>query len=623
MTGKNGSNMSESHVSDNHGIALIDKSTNLSKLKSLSTKSITLITFDYSTHKTLENLSQQHILSDTFLESSEKNLLQQNCYEFSKWYDQHKIQDQLIYDDINLGRLSYIEFFVFLLPFLKKFAEIKKIFHSNPNSTFLASGLLANMMQCFTSNVEIFDSSKSDENFIYDEVNFETNAFKIKLSKKNFSKLQNIFEKTISGFLPKNSSTSKNSIFLVEFNTVLYGKLFKQIFDSNFIPVYLGVRRPAIWNKTSYSVVKNSQTKIASFSNIPNDLKQIIDTESTKFTQNWKSLFEKENFFATFFTYDGISFWSILKPYFLKLFTSRIKESISIIEITKNYFQQFNPKSVFLLSESGFAEQIVSSLAIKFDIPTVLFQHGVGTFDSKKSDVINEFTGSMPVKSNKFVVWGESMKKYSLQFGIAEDKIHVLGSIAHEKLFSTDNNISTDYILLAPEPPGQININDYDVSVNEEYENTLRDVCKIAVKLNKKLIIKIKPHILERNETEIAHSVDPSIQVLKSGDMSDLVNHCSIFITFGITSAMLDASYFKKPIIRIRMREWWDSPDILRPSSGIPILLDDLEATLDKLYSDTGFHEAEIQNRTNFLNSCLSYQNSVSEKIDEFLTSLK
>ena len=54
MTGKNGSNMSESHVSDNHGVALIDKSTNLSKLKSLSTKNITLITFDYSTHKKLK-----------------------------------------------------------------------------------------------------------------------------------------------------------------------------------------------------------------------------------------------------------------------------------------------------------------------------------------------------------------------------------------------------------------------------------------------------------------------------------------------------------------------------------------------------------------------------------------
>lgn len=613
--------MPKDHKDNNHLIVLIDNNSDFSSFKSSLNERTILITFDYQSHKNLENLSYKHIVSDTFLETSQKNILQNHLYRFSKWYTAPQFKDRLYFENVNLGSLPYIEFFVFLIPFLKKFVEIKKIFQNNPDSTFLASGLLSNMIKQFTTNVKTSKSIHDEKNFLYDEVNFETNSFKIKLSKKNFSRLRNVFEKTISIFLPNNPN-SENSVFLVEFNTILYEKLFHQISNSNFSPVYLGTRRPAIWNKSSYSIIKNSKTQVASFSNIPDELKKIIDDEYSKFDQNWLSLLECEDIFENFFTYDNVSFWNVLKPYFIKLFNARIKEAISIIEITKQHFTNFQPKSVLLLSESGFTEQIVSSIAAKLGIPVTLFQHGVASFDSPSSNVINEFTGSMPIVSDKFVVWGEAMKNYSLQFGIDENKINVLGSISHEKLFDIfPENVSSDYILLAPEPPGQINIRDYDVSVNQEYEDALKQICKTAVKKNKKLIIKLKPHILELNEIQIAHSVDPSIQVLKTGDMSNLVKNCSVFITFGITSAMLDASYYQKPIIRIRMREWWDSPDSMRPPSGISVFIDDFEKTLNRLFSDDDFLHQELKNRKIFLNNCLSNQNSVSQQIKSFLMS--
>ncbi len=618
--------MSKKQEQDSSTILLLDNSIDLSKMKSLSKlNNFKIITFDYQSHKNLEKLSINHIISDHFLDDEEKIKIQNNSYLYSQWFDESKLKEFVEYDGINLGSLSYIEFFVFMIPFLKKFVEIKKIFSQYENSIFLTSGILLNIIKEFTNNVQLIDSKNTDENFIYDNINFETNALKIKLSKNNFLKLKKIFEQMIAFFLPNQYSTSKNSVFLVEFNTILYQKLFFKIFNDEQNPVYLGTRRPAIWNTISYSIIKKSHTSIASFSKISSQTQKVIDDKTKEIQNKWNLLLYNDNFMNSFFSYDGISFWSSLKPYFTKLYDSRNKESIKTIELTKNHFEKFKPKFVLVLSESGTTEQIVISFAKKYRIPIILFQHGVGAFDSKKSDVINEFTGSMPINSNEFVVWGNAMQRYSIQFGIPENKIHVLGSIAHEKIFENiflENN-SSDYVLLNPEYPGQTNVNDYDVKINQEYEDTLRNVCKTVMKLNKKLIIKIKPHIPERNATKIAKEIDSSIKILKSGDITELIKHCSVFVTFGITSAMLEAAHFQKPVIRIRMREWWDSPDTLRSHSAISIYLDDFENTLKKLFSDNDYFHKTIEDGKKFLDDCLTNSGTVLEKIGSFLRTAK
>ena len=612
--------MSKTENLKKNSILFLDNFNKLSDLNSFGElNSLKIITFDYQTHKKLEKLSIPHLISDTFLDSKEKEKIQNNSYIYSKWFDEVKIKEHIEYNGVNLGSLSYIEFFIFLIPFLKKFVEVKNIVTLNPNSTFLASGMLLNILKFFSDNFQLINSFES-ENFAYDKINFETNFLKIKLSRNTFLKIKNISEKIISIFLLNNLKSNKNSIFLVEFNTILYEKLLFEIFKQDLNPIYLGNRRPAIWNLTSYSVIKNSHTQIASFFNISSNTKKIIDLELQGIQKKWDMLLSNDDLWNNFFTYDGISFWNLLKPSFIKLHYSRNQEYIKIIELSKIYFEKFQPKFVLILSESGTTEQIMISLAKKFQIPIILLQHGVAAFDSKHSDIINEFTGSMPIKSNKFFVWGNAMKKYCIQFGIPENKIEVLGSIAHENLFQTSLvQNSSDYILLNPEYPGQTNVKDYDVNVNQEYEDALRNVCKITKKLNKKLIIKIKPHIPERDATKIAHEVDPSIKILKTGNMAELIKHCSIFVTFGITSAMLDAAYFQKPVIRIRMREWWDSPDTLRPQSAISIYLNEFEDTVKKLFYNNQYFNESINNGKKFLDDCLSNNDSV-HKLGTFLT---
>ena len=74
---------------------------------------------------------------------------------------------------------------------------------------------------------------------------------------------------------------------------------------------------------------------------------------------------------------DDIEFWKFLKPNLIKIFQNKIIDSIYEIEFAKFFLLNHNLKSVIILSEAGFTEQIILSLAKKLSITVILLQHGV------------------------------------------------------------------------------------------------------------------------------------------------------------------------------------------------------------------------------------------------------
>ena len=66
----------------------------------------------------------------------------------------------------------------------------------------------------------------------------------------------------------------------------------------------------------------------------------------------------------------------------MKIFKKKTFDSIYEIEYAKNFLLENNLKSVILLSESGFIEQIIIGLSKKFPINIILLQHGISVFKS-------------------------------------------------------------------------------------------------------------------------------------------------------------------------------------------------------------------------------------------------
>jgi UDP-N-acetylglucosamine 2-epimerase len=623
MIGKNGKIMTKKPESNS--ILLIDSSVDVSTIKSFIKKnsSIEIISFDFESHKNLKNENIIHEISDTFLNNYEREELQKISFKCSRWYEDFSLKEILEFDGINLAKLSYMKFFIFLIPFLKYFYELNKIIEKYPNSKYYASDFIYKIIlkSNLKSNVVLFETKYDKFQFSSDSVHFQTNLLNIKLSNKSYKKLKKFSENILNRFSGINNKLSLNSKFLVEFDTILYKNLFFGLQEEKINSVYFGIRRPSIWNSESYSVIKQSKCQVAIeskiiTSNIEKDIK--IDVEQIKI--KWKKLFENNNFFQLFFNYKEITFWPSLKPFFEEFYYSKLYDTIKTIHIAKEYLKKYNPSHVLVLSESGTTEQIIIALAKKNKIPIILIQHGVLSYDSKESKIINEFTGSMPVISDKFFVWGEAMKKYAIDFGISSEKISVVGSCAHDTLFNNSiNENNQDYILFSPEAPSNNHINEYTISIQQEYEDILKKVCNIATKLNKKLIIKLHPHIEELNETEIAKSINPDIQVIKHGNISSLMKSCSLFIMSGVTSAMLDAGYLKKPMIRIKAREWWGNIDTLRTNPAVPVSINNLENMINQIFSDSIFYQNVIKNGNNFVDDCLSNQGVASKNISQLL----
>ena len=109
-------------------IVLFDSSCSIDELTNGKIENSLVITFDYNSHKNLEKCGINHVISDSYLDHNFMSLIEKTCYRLSKWYTEKSIEKTIEYDGLNLGEFFYIELYEILIPFMKKFFEISKIF---------------------------------------------------------------------------------------------------------------------------------------------------------------------------------------------------------------------------------------------------------------------------------------------------------------------------------------------------------------------------------------------------------------------------------------------------------------------------------------------------------------
>jgi len=213
--------------------------------------------------------------------------------------------------------------------------------------------------------------------------------------------------------------------------------------------------------------------------------------------------------------------------------------------------------------------------------------------------------------------WGVRVK-----FGIPEKKIKILGSLAHDSTFKKAKKgpkFEKKFVLLATGVATNINVNNYTVKANEEYEQALRLICQTISKAKKKLIIKIHPHVQSNLEEKIANEIDPSITVLKNADMASLIESCELMITLAMTTAILDAQIVDKPVFCIQIADEFESVDTFRPSPGLIIPITNFENTFKKILSDNNFRIQVIKEGKKFVDDCLTNHGNTAENIANFL----
>jgi len=609
-------------------ILFVDSSTDLNDVIKIKNNfpNIQIFTFDYVSHKLLIKKDIPHKISDTFLSENNLDLIQEKSYQYAEWYKIPEINNYQTFENIDLGSLFKIEFFVFLLPFLKKIYEIKNIINSYDDLIIYSPHSLFSICFKFNKNIKLINENKIEQNnFHYDVLKFENNFFNIKISQKTFKKLKNFMDNFFNLFFKSNNN--RPDILLVEFNTILYKHLFFAMKNFSLNSVFYGLRRPAIWNLSSFSIFRNSKCKIASSVTEKNNSEYNIDQNLRLVNENFSKLIDNyDKVLENFFILNDFSFWSILKPFLIKLFQKHIFESIENIIISKQMLNKIKPKHILLLSESGKTEQIILKLSKQFGIDSSILQHGLG-HDNKKGHIYNKFTGTILNDADHYFIWGNSQFRYAKNYNLSLDKIIKIGSIVHDQTFKIFNKninkkVNQDVVLLATQGPLHMHVKDYTIKTNIEYENIIRSICKTTKENNKKLIIKLHPYEDDSGESKIAKEIDPTIEVIKNGEIIPLIHSSSFMISLGtsLSNVILDAHILQKPVIRIPFGEWMGSADQLRKSSCFNIKLDEFDDVLKKLLNDQTFRSDLIVQGQKFIDDCLENKGTCAENIAKYFT---
>ena len=529
-----------------------------------------------------------------------------------------------------MGKLFYIDFYLILLPIMKKFFEIIQIVKKHPNAKFSASSAHYDMIKQFSQSVTSLGGKKTSTKFYLDMVSnrFEVGGknFTVKLSKKHYNSLKKLSEKLVIKKIQK-TNLSKNTILFTEFDPLRYNAIFSpELHNISNILLY-NRRRPAVWNLRSLSVLKKSGCGVI----LENHLMDRSLSDSIKrngeLSENFiQSVLDHEVFLKSFFSINKISFWSSIRSSFIQLCKSRFKNALTEIMLAKKLFEKFTPSAVIVLSEMGFQEQILIQVAKKFQTSVILLQHGIN-FDDKAAFEANQFLGVIPNQSDKIAVWGQVDKKYLEECKIPLKKIQVIGNPYFDKLFEESNQTLAEnngFILLAAQSPnvGSFVI-DTQTNTMEKYLKAIRTICETVLKTDKELIIKLHPDPSELDLTSFVKKIDPKIRVIKTGDISDLIRSCDVLVTIDISTVTLEAQIFEKPVISVSVKNYKigdDNCSFFKSKSCIRTELQNFEMNFNRLLQDKEFKSETINRGKKYVNDCLSNQGSASRKLLEFST---
>ena len=541
-------------------ILLIDSTFDFDNIhKIIDEQSISIITFDYKSHKILEKQNIDHQLSDDYISDLDCKNIQEYVYKFSYWYYHEKFSDFLKHEKINIGRLYLDETLNFFVRFLKKFKEIESIFNSNPRKKFLADNELFDMITFFTNSVKNNYSSKSNLcSFTQDKIRVDLKISKFQktifINKTFYLKLKNFIDIFISSVInPEKISNSSTNVLFVEFNTERFAHLFLESrkFDTQIF--FYGRRRPAFWNLSTFKTIINSKCKIITQKTLENnELEKNKSIAIKDASEKLFKLWEQNQSLEEFFMFYGYPIFRLIKPVLIRLIEKNIPNIFHEIEIVKAMFQNFKFDYSVIINESGFSEQIIAAMSKNFGITCIHLQEG---FHQDSQGVINNLIsqGVFLHDSIRLDVWGKVDKELAMKYGgVSSEKINIVGAPRYDTLFNS-KKVPEEYIVLASSAdPQPEEVEGLRIKKINKYLNDILEISKTISELNEKTVIKLHPSSTQLLDiVELAPKLNSKISVVNHGEISSLLPSAKLLISIGLTSAIIEALILKKPVILI------------------------------------------------------------------------
>lgn len=598
--------------------------------------------FEYNAHIELQNKNIKHEIADDLIDQEKRFEIFDKMIEWRTWYTKINSGDYEI-EGVNILKIFDVhEFQLYLSPILINLLIIKKIIENEKPTKIIATSLLSKTIQSIINNknikTEFFENNYYQNKLLWDNITIKYNIGRIpitfQLSRKNYQKIKIFLENITNFFYGLNfdlKSDKKNAIVFLEFNPEAFSKLFKVMSNYNGNIILVNQRRPAVWNKNSLAVIKNSKCKILKFENIlnkeeKNKVELLINNQKKKLELLW----ENSKLLNEIFQIEGISFWNIIKDTMKKNYSERLSERIFLIHGIKKIFDSIDIRCIVSLNESGETEKTFLEFNNK-QIPSILLEHGFieRIQKTKRFDVLSDYYSF----KDKIAVWGEMKKEWLVnQYNIDPKRIIVTGSPRHDSYFLSRIEKKSEkekILLLAPNPINDVNglsTTTLKLKFNEVIKNILTIVKKFE---DVKIIVKLHPIQLQHNDEikSLIKKFDGAIPIYLWTSIIDTINGADavVVVTPEINATptiLLESMILGKPTMNIYLDKKLPEYDHVKSKAVFTILdTDDLENNLKKILFDKEFQNELQVNADNFLKKFLANRGNASEKFASILQS--
>ena len=611
-------------------IILVDSTSNFENIKNFFKKenNLSIISFDYKSHKKLENGNIPHQISDDYITDLQCKTIQDYVYKFTYWYFEKDFSKFLEYREINLGRLFQDELLNFFVRFLKKFKEIEIIFASNQNKEFLAENELFDIIQFFTnSTLNLQKSTKKFHSFPHEEmrVNLKIAGYEksLFLSRDRYLKLKKLTDFLINNmFNPKITDNTKTKILFAEYNTERYKELFLKSKKFNAEIFFYGKRRPAFWNGSTLKTIRNSKCKIITnhliYDNVAKHEEKLgIKKMQTQLSELWK----KNSSLEKFFTFGDFEVFTLIKPVLVELIENRLSHTIHEIELVNRMFQKIRFDFSVIINELGFSEQIISCLSKTYKVKCIHMQEGFH-WDTIAAHANLTSQGAYLHDADTLAVWGDIDRSISIENGgIPSNKVRIIGAPRYDNLFNSETK-KQDYILLASSgDPQPEEVNGIRINKIEEHLTDILQISKIVRELDEEVFIKLHPSPTQLMDlVELGKKIDPKITIVSHGEITSLLPSAKLVISIGMSSAIIEALILKKPVIFIPGIDYnWGDPSIINEKGCLISSINELKNDLKGVLNNTKLYAEQQNSSRKYLSKLISHHGNASDEFYKYL----
>ena len=611
-------------------IILVDSTSNFENIKNFFKKenNLSIISFDYKSHKKLENGNIPHQISDDYITDLQCKTIQDYVYKFTYWYFEKDFSKFLEYREINLGRLFQDELLNFFVRFLKKFKEIEIIFASNQNKEFLAENELFDIIQFFTnSTLNLQKSTKKFHSFPHEEmrVNLKIAGYEksLFLSRDRYLKLKKLTDFLINNmFNPKITDNTKTKILFAEYNTERYKELFLKSKKFNAEIFFYGKRRPAFWNGSTLKTIRNSKCKIITnhliYDNVAKHEEKLgIKKMQIQLSELWK----KNSSLEKFFTFGDFEVFTLIKPVLVELIENRLSHTIHEIELVNRMFQKIRFDFSVIINELGFSEQIISCLSKTHKVKCIHMQEGFH-WDTIAAHANLTSQGAYLHDADTLAVWGDIDRSISIENGgIPSNKVRIIGAPRYDNLFNSETK-KQDYILLASSgDPQPEEVNGIRINKIEEYLTDILQISKIVRELDEEVFIKLHPSPTQLMDlVELEKKIDPKITIVSHGEITSLLPSAKLVISIGMSSAIIEALILKKPVIFIPGIDYnWGDPSIINEKGCLISSINELKNDLKGVLNNTKLYAEQQNSSRKYLSKLISHHGNASDEFYKYL----